>query len=200
MLPFLGWPTSELSSELTSCAQSPMTSPEPLGRADGLSCMVLMPLSYLALGNHLLTGRLYSSACTDTELGWLYLCCVVSLGFFIHWLEGFSTICCMVISSLIVLAGLMFVVSGSPPWLSTIWGLELGGKLQLELKTCVVEPMFISAPRWAPNVPASWPGSSLCVACSNELGHLRSALSMSTWKRRTKGHPRGRLHSDDQVS
>ena len=72
--PFLGWPTSELSSQLTSCAQSSMTSPEPLGRADGLSCMVLMPLSYLALGNHSLTGRLCSSGCTDTELGWLYWC------------------------------------------------------------------------------------------------------------------------------
>jgi len=49
-------------------------------------------------------------------------------------------------------------------------------------------------------VPAGWPGSSLRVTCPCELGHLRLAPSVSTWKKWTKGRPRGRLHSNDQVS
>jgi len=38
-------------------------------------------------------------------------------------------------------------------------------------------------------VPAGWPGSYLCVACPRELRHLRSALSVSTWKEVNKGAP-----------
>jgi len=38
-------------------------------------------------------------------------------------------------------------------------------------------------------VPVGWPGSSLCVACPHELGHLRSAPSVSTWKKVNKGAP-----------
>ena len=38
-------------------------------------------------------------------------------------------------------------------------------------------------------VPAGWPGSSLRVACPHELGDLRSAPSVSTWKEVNKGAP-----------
>jgi len=38
-------------------------------------------------------------------------------------------------------------------------------------------------------VPAGRPGSSLCAACPNELGHLRSASFVSTWKKKNKGAP-----------
>jgi len=38
-------------------------------------------------------------------------------------------------------------------------------------------------------VPAGWPGSSLCEACHHELGHIRSAPSVSTWKEVNKGAP-----------
>ena len=38
-------------------------------------------------------------------------------------------------------------------------------------------------------VPAGWSGSSLGVACPRELGHLRFAPSVRTWKEVNKGAP-----------
>ena len=38
-------------------------------------------------------------------------------------------------------------------------------------------------------VPTGWPGSSTYVACPRGLGHLRSALSVGTWKEVNKWAP-----------
>jgi len=63
-----------------------------------------------------------------------------------------------------------------------VWGF-------LPLQTFSLLPLVILGSECVMIVPAGWPDASSCVTCPCELGHLRSAPSVSTWKEMNKGEP-----------
>ena len=69
--------------------------------------------------------------------------------------------------------------------------------------SCWWDNVLYRAPRWAPNVPAGWAKTYLCVyvTLTSRIPALTCAFPlMNAWKHKDKGRPRGRLHSDAQVN